>query len=90
MECKNYVHKYKCEHYNENPENCKTCCYKPEENVEITIKSCRECPCKYHVYEQGFCGDVCRFLPAYQTIPDSGISKYCPLNKGAIIIKKGD
>jgi hypothetical protein len=34
MECKNYIHKYKCEHYNENPENCKTCELRTENKFE--------------------------------------------------------
>lgn len=34
MECKNYVHKYKCDHYIENPENCKTCELRVKNEIE--------------------------------------------------------
>lgn len=50
-----------------------------------TIKRCTECPFTVHVYEQGFCGDCCKF-DMYTTIPNKGTLKNCPLKKEDITI----
>ena len=33
-ECKNYIHKYKCPVYNENPDNCNKCDRRGDENEQ--------------------------------------------------------
>lgn len=49
------------------------------------IKECTKCPFTIHIYEQGFCGDCCKF-DVYTKIPNSGILKNCSLKKEDIII----
>lgn len=51
-----------------------------------TIEKCTECPFTIHIYEQGFCGNCCKFI-TYGTIPNKGILKDCPLKKEDIIIR---
>ena len=47
--------------------------------VVIQFNSCKDCPFKTHVYEQGFCGEVCEksSLP-YASIADNGVRSDCP------------
>lgn len=47
--------------------------------IEIEIKKCSECPNSKEVYEQGFCGIVCKALGSYTLIANEGIRKNCPL-----------
>jgi len=37
-ECKNYIHKYKCDTYNENHDACKNCEMRVVETVVFTIR----------------------------------------------------
>jgi len=48
---------------------------------EKEIENCYECPFREYIYEQGFCGECCRFN-VYQKIPCKGILKSCPFLKG--------
>lgn len=50
-----------------------------------TIERCTECPFTVHVYEQGFCGNCCKF-DIYTTISNKGTLKNCPLKKEDITI----
>lgn len=49
--------------------------------IEMEIESCRDCPFKTRVYEQGYSAIDCTKLPPYHEIADKGFRPDCPFLK---------